>query len=115
MSGRSQPFSPFHKIATDQYAEFQWNDFIEDVSQKAPTLYHILSSIVAHSDHRNKKKMQSAHHPGLCMAVAILLKERNREICGVQSILSLILYSSHVDKQVSYSYMYIPSTTINEL
>jgi len=72
---------------------------IYDLSLKAPTLLHVLSSIVSYSDHRNKKA-NSAHHPGLCMTVVILLKERNREVCGVQSLLSLLLYSSHVDKQV---------------
>ena len=41
------------------------------------------------------------HYPGLCMSVAILLKERNREMSGLQYIVSLLLYSSHVDKQVS--------------
>ena len=63
ISQRSPPFSPFHKISTDQYASFQWEDFIEDISHKAPTPFHVLSSIVAH---RNKKKMNTAHYPGLC-------------------------------------------------
>ena len=34
------------------------------------------------------------------MTAAVLLKERNREMCGIQSLISLLLYSSHVDKQV---------------
>ena len=112
ISQRSQPFSPFNRIATDQYASFQWKNFIEEISKKAPTLFRVLSSIVAHSDHRNKKKVHTAHHPGLCMTVAVLLKERNREMCGVQSIISLILYSSHVDKQVNDIATFIPCILI---
>lgn len=95
---RTTPVSPFLRVDADKCATFQWKTFIDDLSLKAPTLLHVLSSIVSYSDHRNKKA-NSAHHPGLCMTVAILLKERNREICGVHSLLSL-LYSSHVDKQV---------------
>ena len=35
------------------------------------------------------------------MATAIMLKERNREMCGIQTLLSLILFSSHVQKQAT--------------
>ena len=103
LSQRSLPLSLFRRIPTDEYATFEWKMLIENLTQKAPTLFHVLFSIVAHSDLRNKKKMDIAHYPGLCMTVAVLLKERNREMCGVQSLISLILYSSHVDKQVLYS------------
>ena len=100
MSQRITPVSPFRRIAIDKYTTFQWKDFIEHLSETAPTLFFILSSVVAHSDRRNKKKLNTSHYPGLCMAIAVLLKERNREMCGVQSLVSLLIYSSHVDKQV---------------
>ena len=97
ISQRTTPSSPFLRVDADKCATFQWKTFIDDLSLKAPTLLHVLS-IVSYSDHRNKKKANSAHHPGLCMTATILLKEQNREICGAQSLLSLLLYSSHVDK-----------------
>ena len=97
----SKPLSPFHKIDADKCSTFQWKSLIDDLTQKAPTLLKVLSSIVTYNDHRKKKPVSSTHHPGLCMAIAILLKERNREMCGLQAIISLLLYSSHVDKQVS--------------
>ena len=100
MCQHSKPFSPFHKIDASKSSSFQWKHFVEDLSQKAPTPLKVLSSIVTYNDHRKKKPSSSDHHPGLCMAIAILLKERNREMCGLQSIISLLLYSSHVDKQV---------------
>ena len=43
-------------------------------------------------------KKDEQHMPGICMAVATLLKERNREMCGVQSIISV---ASQVKKKVS--------------
>lgn len=96
----SIPHSPFRRITIDKFDTFQWKSCIEHLSLKAPTLLHLLSTIVSHSDHRNAKKVQSAHYPGICMTVAVLLKERNREMCGVQSLISLLLYSSHIEKQV---------------
>ena len=103
LSQRSLPLFLFRRVPPDEYATFEWKKLIENLTQKAPTLFHVLSSIVAHSDRRNKKKLDTAHYPGLCMTVAVLLKERNREMCGVQSLISLLLYSSHVDKQVQHS------------
>ena len=98
LSQRSPPLSFFRRISTDKIATFEWKKLVENLTQKAPTLFRILFLIIAYNDLRNK--MDIAHYPGLCMTVAVLLKERNREICGVQSLISLILYSSHVDKQV---------------
>ena len=91
--------SPFHKIDPDKFCLFQWKHFIDDLSHNAPVLLKVLSSITD----RQKTATpiaDSAHQPGLCMAVAVLLKQRNREMCGLQSVISLLLYSSHVDKQV---------------
>ena len=85
---RSQPLSPFQKIDADKCSTFQWSSFVQDLSSKAPTLLKILSSIATHSNHRNKHKLNTAHHPGICMAASILLKERNKDMCGVQSIIS---------------------------
>ena len=104
---RSKPTSPFRKVDTDKFSTFQWSTFISDLSVKAPTLLKILSSIVTHSDHRNKQKVNTAYHPGVCMAAGILLNERNREMCGVQSIISLLLFSARVDKQAR-NYTIIP-------
>lgn len=82
---KTQELSPFRKI---QLAAFQWTSFKEHLSAKAPLLLSLFSTIISHSDHRNKEKAHSAHYPGICMATAILLKERNREMCGVQSLIS---------------------------
>lgn len=81
-------------------AEFSWTVLVEVLQKKAPTFFQILSTIASHGDHRNKMKVGDAHNPGICMAAAVILKERNREMNGVQSLLSLLLFTSHVNKQV---------------
>ena len=81
-------------------AVFDWKIFVEDLQNKAPNIFQILSTIASHGDHRNKTKVGDAHNPGICMAAAAVLKERNREMNGVQSLLSLLLFTSHVNKQV---------------
>ena len=95
-----EPSSPFCEVAVDKFPMFQWKSLIEHLLSTAPTLFRLLSTISSHSDHRNKKKVDSAHYPGICMTAAVLLKERNREMCGIQSLISLLLYTFHVDKQV---------------
>ena len=81
----NEPSSPFRKVAVDKFPMFQWKSLIEHLLSTAPTLFRLLSTISSHSDHRNKKKVDSAHYPGICMTAAVLLKERNREMCGVDA------------------------------
>ena len=71
-----------------------------EIEQKAPLLFFIIYSLVSIYDHRNEVKVGEAHFPGICSAAAILLKERNREMCGLQSMVSLLMYSCHAEKQV---------------
>lgn len=97
---RSCPFSPFRTIPVNSYCDFNWLWFIEDLATRAPLLLSLFTSVVSHSDDRNETKRESAHYPGICMTAAILLKERNREMTGIQSLISLLLYSCHVEKQV---------------
>lgn len=109
-----ETLSPFRKIPVDQLTKFQWSCLIQHLSTEAPHLLSLFSAIVTHHDHRNKKKTDSAHFPGICMATAILLKERSREMCGVQSIISTMLYGSHVNKQVSISLKYISHASVQQ-
>lgn len=81
--------SPFRRIPISKLPEFCWDEFSDDLKSKAPTIYKFASLIVCHSDHRNEVKGTP---------IAALLKERNREMCGVQSIISI---ASQVQKKVS--------------
>lgn len=97
---KRNPASPFRRIPIDSFETFCWGDYYNELDQKAPLLSRIVTGIVKHNDHRNKNKKGTHHIPGVCMAIAILLKERNREMCGIQSLLSLILFQSHAQKRV---------------
>ena len=71
-----------------------------------PLLLRLLTSVVTANGARNAKtrvkfrKKSIYHSPGICTAAAILLKERNREMCGVQTHIALVLYHSNVKKKV---------------
>ena len=93
--------SLFRKIGIPQLSVFKWEMCIEQLKQKAPTLLTLVKALVSKSDHRNQQKKDERHYPGMCMAIAVLLKERNREMVGVQTLLSLVLFTSRVQKQVN--------------
>ena len=98
-----------------QIFNFKWLDLVKELESRAPLLFRILSTIAERNDHRNKRKVGVSHHPGICTAAAIILEERNREMIGVQLILSLLMYSRHCEKQVKYihyTYMYIRLYTL---
>ena len=71
-----------------------------ELEQDAPLLLKIMNCLVARYDYWNKCKVGTAHNPGFCTAAAVILKERIREMCGLQSLLSLPMYSCHCEKQV---------------
>ena len=81
--------------------QFNWSWFIDELKEKAPLLFGIVSSICSQNDQRNKFKTGPSHNPGIGMAVALLLKERNMHMTGIQSIISLLLFAARVDKQVN--------------
>ena len=93
--------SLFRCVPIEKLSDFTWDAFATDLKLKAPTIYQVLSLIVSHSDHRNEVKKDRRHLPGICMAIATLLKERNREMCGLQSVISVALFASQVQKKVS--------------
>ena len=97
-----QPLQALDTITLSQNVikNLQWDEFIGELKERAPTLFKLLSKITSHSDKRNEKKRGSAHFPGICMAASIILKERNREMCGVQGVMSLLLFASRADKVV---------------
>ena len=100
--------SLFRQISIEKVEEFAWSSYISELERKCPVLLQLLTSVVSVNDIRNSKertghkKKAKNHNPGICTAIAILLKERNREMCGVQTYLSLVLFSSHVQKKVRH-------------
>lgn len=92
--------SLFRSIPVTAIADKKWEAFIEELQSKAPTMLHLFTTIASYHDHRNETKIGASHYPGICTAIAVLLKERSREMCGLQSIISALMYACHCEKQV---------------
>lgn len=90
----------FRKIPVSQLPEFKWQKCIEELQSAAPHILQVLIAIASKNDKRNTVKQGSAHFPGICIALAVILKERNREMCGIQSLVSVLLMMSGVNKKV---------------
>lgn len=86
--------SPFKSIPTECLHDFKWN--IQNLEEKAPTLLRLLFKIRGKSEHRTQDKHGDKHYAGICMSIAALLKERNREMRGILTAISLILLTSRV-------------------
>ena len=91
--------SHFRTIPTEELHTFKWLHLVAELESSSPLLFRALSTIAGH-DRRNKTKVGPAHFPGICTAAAVILKERNREMCGLQSLVSLVMYTCHGEKQV---------------
>ena len=94
--------SLFRKFPVSQLPEFKWQQCIDELQSSAPRMLQILTAISTKNDNRNTVKQGSAHFPGVCVALAVILKERNREMCGIQSLVSILLMMSGVEKKVCY-------------
>ncbi len=100
-STSAKPGTLFRQVSFEPSPSFSWNgQCIAELQSKCPTLYQVLWAIVSRSDKRNRVKKGDHYFPGMCVATAVLLKERNKHMIGIQTILSLILYSSRVQKKV---------------
>ena len=75
-----------------------------ELGRESSNLLRLLPKIVGKSDHRSQDKHGDKHHPGICMAIATLLKERNQEMCDIQTMISLVPLTSRVQKQVNTVY-----------
>lgn len=107
----TNPPSLFRQIPLDDtLPQFRWYNCIDELKVKAPSALQLASALVSKNDNGNQKKCGDAHFPGICMLIGIMLKERNREMCGIQTLLSLILFSSCVQKQVICENHYIVDT-----
>ena len=98
LCSRSQQ-GPFRRAQVTEFDTFNWDHYIHKMEQKSIVLC-LLRLIVGHSDHCNQQKWAEHHVPGSCMTTAVMLKESNRDMVGVQTHVSLALFTSRVHKQV---------------
>ena len=74
-----------------QFIDLKCSELVSELEARAPLLLKALCSIVARNDHRNQSKRGASHFPGICMAAAIILKERNRDMCGTDLPVDVLL------------------------
>ena len=98
---KKSSFSPslFCKFPINKADSFSWDQCVDELKTKAPILLKLLTYLVSWSDHRNKAKKGNKHNPGVCMALSVLLKEPNREMSGIQTLNSLLLFSSRASRR----------------
>jgi hypothetical protein len=96
---RAEP-SIFRRTALEKLSQFKWKSYVDEMESKAPTLLQLLTHLVSQSDRRNDAKKGDHHYPAVCMSAAVILKERNREMVGLPTYISLLLFSSCAHKQV---------------
>lgn len=92
----------FRNIPVDKIATFRWEDFKEEMDSKSPLLLKILTTAATRVDHRYPHASNTAKYPGIITAAAVLLKQRNREMCAIPSVVSLMMYAGHCEKQVIF-------------
>ena len=73
--------------------KFSWEGIYEEIAQCAPTLQRILS-LALPEEKREKAKIT------ICMIVAMLLKQRNKNAAFLQSLVSLVLFAGGATRQV---------------
>ena len=83
---QSTTISRFRHTPPDGMASFKWDELINEPRSNSPLLMKVLTFVAVRNDHRNKKKFDSAHYPGIATAAAVLLKERNCHVSGVQCL-----------------------------
>ena len=77
-------------------SNFNFDRFVNELKCKAPTLLAVLTA--AAQPCRSKKREPDPFV--IAMAVAVLLKQRNKDLCMVQTIIGCLLYSGHAAKRV---------------
>ena len=79
--------------------DFSLSDVVNELKAKAPTLMSVLNAAAGCTPQQ--------HQSVIAMAAAVLLKQRNKHVCLLQSVIGCILYSGHSAKKVQLTYNHI--------
>jgi len=77
---------------------FHFSTLLRELKQRAPTFLSILKAAATPT-----KRLSEPSPIVICMAAAMLLKQRNQQMCLLQAIVAIILYAGHAAKKVSIS------------
>ena len=80
---------------------FTWKKALDDVALHAPTLLYVLESLTETKTERSNREAV------IVVCSSLLFKHRYQYMSIVQKIVSLILYTGHSSKKVSFRYNYV--------
>lgn len=89
--------SLLRKCTKEKLTSFTWTSFHRELQDRAPTLLSILKCAA-----RPRRSRSDPSLPGIGLAAAVLLKQRNKELNLVQSIVAVMLYAGHSAKKVCF-------------
>ena len=75
--------------------DFSWSSFEAELQQTAPTLWSVLKAAATPLGSKYVRKHEIAHHTTCIVAAGLLLNKRNSHMCGLQVLLSLLLWHGH--------------------
>lgn len=81
---------------------FNCKDVSKQLKKDAPVLYSVMKSACKRPRLKGRTKRNV-----LTMAASLLLKGRNKTMCTMQSVVSVLLYAGHASKKVSFVLMII--------
>lgn len=90
--------SILRKVKQDELLRFSWDDVLIEWTEEAPIFLQILSAAAKPTA---STKLMPEHIPAVCVAGAVLLKNRNMHMSAIQHIIGLLLFHGNVNKQVS--------------
>lgn len=99
--------SKLHLSSPEDLTKFDWKDVAYELQQKAPTFLSFLTKVASPSRLRNRHKgaTEDSLHPAVCIAAAVLLKQRCERMCALQHLIGIILFHGNASKQVYCTYM----------
>ena len=80
----------------ESFKHFTWDCLINEISHIAPTLLSVFEMLTVTKNVRLNQKSV------IVVCISLLIKYRFAKACFIQKLISLILYSGHASKQVSF-------------
>ena len=94
----------FCKTPVKDLQDFKWSLYVCEMETKSLLMLKLMRKIVSHSDIRNNAKQGMSHDLRICMATAVLLKDRNRETMGLQTYFPHTLQLTCSEAGIGYFY-----------
>lgn len=97
----SKRMSTFRGTSSSFLEDFQWDALEEELKNTTPVLWAVLNAAVTPlGTSYVRKRTNASSIPACIMAAGILLNQRSSHMCGLQLLLSLLLWHGHATTMV---------------